>query len=176
MVTVKILPPRRRLKQLFDYDPDTDLLTRRLLPRSAFVSNAAWATHKRFVGQHFRGGPRQSHVSVLVDGVYFKVHRVIWKMVTGREPPAVLDHENRNSKDNAWANLRRSTKSQNCANSRARSNHAKGAYPVDRGKWMATITVRGQRLYLGRFPTEEAAHTAYCEAGRKHFGEFFHGG
>jgi hypothetical protein len=31
------------------------------------------------------------HISI--DGITYKEHRVIWTMITGEEPPPVIDHE-----------------------------------------------------------------------------------
>ena len=45
------------------------------------------------------------------EGVMFKVHRIIWKMVTGKEPVTIIDHRNTVRTDNRWANLREATRS-----------------------------------------------------------------
>jgi hypothetical protein len=159
---------------MFSYEPDeTGLLTRKQLPRSAFITTQAWVEHNRRVGQVIVGGSSQKHIYIQVGGSRFMAHRIIWKMVTGREPREI-DHVNRDGKDNRWSNLRTCTHSQNGSNSPARGKNLKGTW--FQGKWKAEIRVRGKRLYLGCFPTEEAAHAAYCEAGRKVFGAFFHDG
>ncbi len=44
-----------------------------------------------------------------------------------------------------------------------------GVYYVKRGvrKWMAMITLKGKRRYLGCFATQELAYCAYCDAKEK---------
>jgi HNH endonuclease len=154
------LPPRRVLNQLFIYDHDTGALIRRTAGRAI----------QPFPSRH-------DYVFTSVAGYRFRVHRIIWKMVTGREPPARLDHINRDGTDNRFDNLRRCTNSQNGANSRnKRGGKSLRGTVFDRGAWKAQIRVLGKNRHLGRFPTEAAAHTAYVAAGRKAFGKFFHPG
>jgi hypothetical protein len=40
------------------------------------------------------------------------------------------------------------------------------------GRWMAEITVRRRRIYLGRFKSAAAAAMAYDQAARERFAEF----
>ena len=40
--------------------------------------------------------------------------------------------------------------------------------------WVAQIGVFGKNIHLGYFGTPEEAYRAYCEAAKKHFGEFAH--
>lgn len=171
----KKLPPARKLRQLFDYDQDSGTLTRKPAPRSAFNSDRAWAAHKQRIGEASRSTDGQRYVRVCIEYSIFKAHRIIWKMVTGREPPPIIDHINRNTKDDRWCNLRQGTSSQSNANRRSIGRSLKGAHFRGRS-WESSIQVRGHYRYLGTFPTEAAAHAAYCEAGRKAFGEFFHPG
>jgi hypothetical protein len=69
-------------------------------------------------------------------------------------------------------------RSQNIANAGMRPNNTSGFKGVTRheGKWQAAITYDYKRHYLGTFSTPEAAHKAYCRAGRTLFGDFFYDG
>jgi hypothetical protein len=170
------LPSAKRLRQLFSYDPSDDagFLTRKPMPRSAFSGGEAWGVYNRFVGQPIKGAPCEKYIRVTIGYVRFPAHRVIWKMVTGREPREI-DHINRNGRDNRWINLRLCTRSENHANVPGGGKHLKGIV-FHKGAWVAAIRAHGRQRYLGRFRTEKAAHAAYVAAGRKAFGAFFHAG
>jgi len=159
---------------LFDYDPETDVLSYKMKrPRSMFGNEGNYAKyHKIWAGKPIKPS---SNRQIWIDGKIFLVHRIIWKMATGREP-SIIDHANRDNKDNRRHNLRTCTMSQNAANRHGSGGkYLKGTRP-HHGGWIATIGVRRRRLFLGYFPTEAEAHAAYCAAGRKYFGKFFHDG
>jgi hypothetical protein len=48
----------------------------------------------------------------------------------------------------------------------------KGAWPTANGRYRAQITIKGRTYSLGCFATPEEAHRAYCEAAKRHFGQF----
>ena len=52
----------------------------------------------------------------------------------------------------------------------------KGVSAVNKqpGKYIARIRVNGTSFHLGVFTSIEAAHDAYCEHAKMHFGEFAH--
>src|SRR6266576_3803019 len=105
MVPRKILPSRRRLKQLFDYNQDTGVLTRKALPRSAFATDGAWKKHQLRAGYEIAAPPSQKYIQVWIgNSTRFQAHRIIWKWMTGREPPPHLDHINWDGTDNRWSN------------------------------------------------------------------------
>jgi hypothetical protein len=86
------------------------------------------------------------------------------------------DHRDRNGLNNQRGNLRPATCSQNIANQNPKAKAASGLrgaffYKND-NRWYSHLYVGGKKVYLGRFPTAEAAHAAYVEAHRKYFGEF----
>jgi hypothetical protein len=86
------------------------------------------------------------------------------------------DHANHDGLDNQRANLRPATGSQNNANQRKRlgcSSSFKGVYlhRLTR-KWMAYISVDGQRRYLGLFVAEGDAARAYDAAALAAWGEY----
>jgi len=85
-----------------------------------------------------------------------------------------VDHINRNVNDNRRCNLRIATHSQNRVNSCcANRTGYKGVRVRPNGKrWMAQITVNGQKQYLGNFASPLEAHKAYCLASKAMRGEF----
>lgn len=105
-----------------------------------------------------------------------RLHRDILSRIIGREltTDEMVDHKNLNSVDNRRANLRLATSTQNQGNRRVSKNNKSGFKGVSKAKnkWVATITVNGRRIILGRFKTPEEAHEAYCAGAKEHFGEF----
>lgn len=96
------------------------------------------------------------------------------------EDPVQIDHR-KDATDNAWENLRASDHSGNMRNRRRLTEHGtgfKGVYRSNgtKSRYSATIRIDGKHTHLGNFATPEEAHAAYCEAARKHFGEFWNPG
>lgn len=101
-------------------------------------------------------------VRISIDGVLYQAHRLAWAIVTGEQPPDLIDHEDLDTRNNRWSNLRDATTSLNGANRVAQINSrskVKGVYGV----------IRLNRY----FPTQEEAAKAYAEAARKYFGPFW---
>lgn len=88
----------------------------------------------------------------------------------------IKDHKNRNPLDNRVSNLRSATYSQNSANHRRQSNNKSGFNGVFWNRhdetWVATITVRGRKMYIGRSDSKIDAARLHDIAARKYFGEF----
>jgi hypothetical protein len=112
------------------------------------------------------------HNGYLVTTIYgraYKVHRLIWFYFYGAWPK-ILDHIDRNPRNNSIHNLRESDHVLNNWNSKDRTDRIskfKGVYPNKDSKanpWCTKITVRGKSFYLGRFPSEESANEARLEA------------
>lgn len=87
-----------------------------------------------------------------------------------------VDHGDKNRLNNQRFNLRVCTRTQNNANSKRRSDNKSGFKGVTfckyTGRWRAVISVEKKYVHLGRYDTPQEAHTAYCEAAVRLFGEF----
>jgi hypothetical protein len=162
---IRALPPAKYLHGLLSYDAQTGKLiwisTGRRVPVG---TEAGW------VGHHGRR-------YLEIDGISYFAHRIIWKMMTGRDPNPEIDHINLIRDDNRWANLREASWSENAQN-RAKRRDSKNKYKGIRcdkrsGKWCARIQSKsGKRLEFGWFASPEEAYAIYCAEATKHFGEF----
>jgi hypothetical protein len=99
------------------------------------------------------------------------LHRELLGLIKGDRRE--VDHINHNTLDNRRSNLRIATRQQNVMNTRRLCQPGlKGTfYSKNAKKWTAQLTVDRKAMHLGYFPTEEAAHSAYCEAAQKYHGE-----
>ena len=158
---------QEELKRILDYDAGTGDLT--------------WKVNVKGLKGKKAGGPREcrrggTYWRVTVSGKRYGAHRLIWFMVTGAWPTAQIDHRDGNGLNNAWANLRLATNSQNKANTGRYKNSTTGlkGVSVERttGKFLAQIQKDGQKVYLGLFPSPQQAHEAYLQAAKRLFGEF----
>jgi len=152
------------LLQLVTYDPGTGVFNWRERPK--------FRRKNRALGCNDRG-----YIVIGIQGGHYLAHRLAWFYVTGEWPKHFIDHKDGDPSNNAYANLREATQSQNIANARklkrGGTSKFKGVYWIkaDR-KWSAQIRVAGKLILLGRFNDEQAAHEAYMAAARKHFGDF----
>ena len=100
----------------------------------------------------------------------YQAHRIIWLWMTGRWPVVEIDHRNRNRADNRFKNLHEVTgNQQNQRNASRRNNKSgfTGVYMIN-GKYIAHIKVNKRLIYLGTFPTIEAAAAARQAANEKY--------
>lgn len=99
------------------------------------------------------------------------------RLIMGATKGTVVDHISHDGLDNRRSNLRVCSQSQNQANQLVQANtrktsRFKGVSLNKGGRWSATIQVRGQRLRLGTFGSEDDAARAYDQAANDAFGEF----
>jgi HNH endonuclease len=158
-----------RVREAFDYDPETGILTRRI--QTSY-------NRKDRVGKPAGGKSSNGYLSIDIDQKRFLAHRLIWFHVYGVWPSSYIDHINRDPADNRLCNLRLATNSQNQANRPAPKNNTSGfkgvSWHEQAKKWRSAIWVRGRNKELGEFRNFEIACAVYVEAAIEHFGEFAH--
>ena len=152
------------LKKDFLYDPDTGVFTR-IIRRGKAETRVC--NCKTAAGYVLIGYKCKRHYA----------HRLAFVYMTGDWPIGEVDHINNIPDDNRFSNLREATRRQNCANMAARvtsRSGVKGVYfthncPLN--PWRAEIYL-GRNIFLGNFPTIEAASNAYAKAALQEHGEF----
>lgn len=154
-----------RLRELVNYDPVTGFFS--------------WRVRR---GQAFKPGMRcgsidsAGHRQIEIDGRPYGAHRLAWLYMNGHWPEDQIDHRNGVRDDNRWENLRPADQSRNSANSKRPAHNISGfkGVTVDkrRGRFGASIKVRGERIWLGTFDTPQEAHEVYCRAAKEGFGDY----
>lgn len=149
------------VRELFHYDPETGVFTRRVTRQ----------------GMHGKAGniagtrKPNGYVSISILGANYRAHRLAWLYVHGTWPAGQIDHINRVRSDNRIANLRSVACAENIQNRDRQGNNASGFKGVFRAKgnrrWTAQITANGVQMHLGTYETAEAAHAAYCAAAAR---------
>ncbi len=163
------LPSQDLLQWFLEYDPDTGV----------FTWKAGTSNGKREAGDV--AGTRRAfgYIYIGINGQQLAAHRLAWVYVYGVDPGDMeIDHIDGNPSNNAIANLRLATSSQQKRNKSVQRNNRyglKGAYyhACRRGKkWRSQIKVGNVLHFLGYFHTAEEAHAAYREASLRMEGEF----
>lgn len=159
------LPCATKLRLLLNYEPTTGVLTWRLSARRGYKPGAVAGTIHR---------ARNDYRIVVIEGQGHYAQRIIWKMMTGRDPACIVDHADNNTLNNAWSNLRAASLSQNGYNRRINKNNKSGVKGVhwDRGKWRAVITVDKRAIRLGKFSTVSEAAAAIDGVREQYHGTF----
>jgi hypothetical protein len=157
-----------QLRAALTYDPETGVFTWR---RRADMTNS-WNT--RWAGK-VAGYPSGGYTVIMIYNVNQRANRLAWLWTTGEWPPGgEVDHIDTDRSNNAWTNLRDSTRQQNSCNGPMRSTNTSGFKGVTRcgNRWTAYITANYRRTHIGCFGTPEEAHAAYVEAAKRLHGEF----
>ena len=113
-----------------------------------------------------------NNCNITIDGrkTILLEHRLVWKLanpewnIFDSSPDNMIDHYNRNRRDNRLENLHVVNQQQNNWN-----RDAKG-YWFDEasGKYRAKIALNRVNKHLGYYATEEEARNAYLEAKKKY--------
>ncbi len=137
----------------------------------ARFAEVKWHAHRAHRGTWYARRTKKAHGKKTV----LYLHREILG-VSGKGFGVQVDHVNGDGLDCRRANVRVVSLRENRMNSRKRSDNRSGYKGVSwwaHGKtWRAQIRVNGENVWLGNFDDPEAAHRAYVEAARRHFGEY----
>ena len=132
------------------------------------IGDKNWSLGNRRKGEK---GPRYP-IGRGKDGKNVRIHREILRYHGVSIPKGMhVDHINRNSLDNRFANLRVATPLENRKNSEYYENYLSlyhGVYYISYGnrrkRWRARIIVDGKDVALGCYLTKEEGATAYVDA------------
>lgn len=152
-----------RLKELFDYDPETGVFTRKIK-----------TANRTKIGDIAGSENAMGYLVFMVDGKLQLAHRMAYLYVHGFLPDRV-DHIDGDIKNNRTNNLRECSHQQNQQNSKCRTTNRLGVKGVTLLKWgyRAQIRRNGKNIYLGLFKTVEEASAAYTKAAKEVHGEFY---
>lgn len=163
----KPYPTQARLKELFDYNPDTGEFTRLVSIGRGAKSNKGHTT----IGSV---STTSGYARLNVDGVLYLSHRLAWVHFYGCISEAlVIDHINRVRTDNRICNLRLATNTQNRYNTKTQSNNTSGTqgvtYHKGTDKWSVRIVINKERKWLGTFGDLNQAIKVREMAEKKHY-------
>jgi hypothetical protein len=149
------------LKELVNYDKDTGIFT--------------WkkrTSNRIKVGDIVGNFHKSGYIEMRVGGTRCLAHRFAFLYVHGYIPK-LIDHIDRNKKNNTIDNLREATYGQNTLNSKIRSDNTSGAKCVYFDKRNNSWEVKIGNKYIKKYKTlEEAKHKAE-EIRKEYAGEFF---
>lgn len=144
----KKLPTQKRLKELFNYDPETGVFSRRIsVPCGS--SGAVPTTIDK-----------DGYFSIGVDYKGYRVHRLIYKWYHGKfDETKQIDHIDRNVQNNRIDNLRLVTPRGNSLNRKKFKTNTSGCTGIDlkNGRWRVRINDCGIRKEIGYFKSLEEA-------------------
>ncbi len=145
---------QQRVMELFVYDPQTGVFTRRINRRAGRAGAVAGC---RSVDGYWQ---------ISIDGSAYKAHRLAWLYVYGKWPDHQIDHIDGNKLNNSIANLRDVPQSTNMLNiSKPGSSNSTGYRGVrlDRksGSFAFDVKVGGRCATRVGFGNAAAAHQGY---------------
>jgi hypothetical protein len=154
------------LREIFHYDPETGVITRKKNFRKYRDRIGKVCTWKVSFG----------HLAVSHKRKSILAHRLAVLLMTGDWPAEFVDHVNGDPADNRWCNLRQCSRAENTRHQKVHKRSATGHRGVHYVKrydaWRAVICVNRKLIYLGQFGRIEDAIAARAAASLKYHGEF----
>jgi hypothetical protein len=132
-----------------------------------FTGNLYWREGPR-IGKAAGCKRKDGYSIVFLKGKLYLQHRLVYAFCNGIDPGVLLvDHIDRNQRNNAIWNIRTVTPAQSSLNTKGL-----GIYKRKNGRYSANINKDYKRYYLGTFDTHDEAKAAYITAARLLHGEF----
>lgn len=145
-----------RLRELLHYDPETGIFTWLVQCKS-----------NKPVGS-IAGTKNHGYMQIGIDKNRNYAHRLAWLYMTGTWPIHQIDHINRNSFDNRWANLRDVTPSVNIRNCIRKNSYGQGVTRNKGSTWRAQATIGDRQVFLGNYLSAKSAEAAFLEIQALH--------
>jgi HNH endonuclease len=141
------------LRSVIDYDPQTGIVTRKTGPCAGRVTGTV---------------AKDGYKIVRLLGSNYYAHRLAWLHVHGSWPVMHIDHIDGDRGNNALANLRECSVSQNAQNRKAHANNKTGFLGVTErnGRFIAQLAVKGSPRFIAYADSAEEAHAIYVAAKR----------
>jgi hypothetical protein len=131
-------------------------------------------TTRNLIGKKVGTPTSGGYLNVMVDGINYRIHRLIYMMHYG-EFPDVVDHIDGNRTNNKIENLRQATVSQNNFNTKMRIDNSSGykniSWSKDRNKWVVRIQAN-KKLHQWYVEDLELAELVAIEARDKYHKQF----
>lgn len=182
----KPTPSQEYLKELFEYNPDTGILTWKCRPINHFRNeHGQRCFNAKYPGKEAgclsRAGRTDRYYKNVSlkhgNGNHFGAHRLIWALVHGDTDCAKdVEHANGIGTDNRLSNLRLATRRQNTCNNKTRRGtslrlRGVGLHKAS-GLYYAKIRIEGRQTSLGYFKSKGLAAVARAKAAIRYHGEF----
>ena len=109
---------------------------------------------------------KKGFLQMKIDGKQYACHRVIAHAfkILDLNSPLLIDHIDRDGKNNCRSNLRPVTPQQNNFNTNAKGY----SFEKQTRKWKSSICLDEKRITIGRYDTEEEAKEAYLNAKQEY--------
>lgn len=115
---------------------------------------------------------RRGYIRITILGKAYLAHRLIWLLHYREWPKDLIDHEDRNTGNNHYSNLRNVSNAINLRNAKRYSSNSSGASGVVWNKrdkrWHARIFVDGGQIHLGSFVEQDEAVIVRKAAEKEH--------
>lgn len=131
------------------------------------IKDYHWELHRGYVTCH------RWNIETKSDN-QIKMHRLIMGLKDNQDYSGCqIDHINHNKVDNRKENLRVVNNVQNSWNKSVwREDGSKVGVRLERSKWLASITVDGKMIRLGKYDNYDDAVQARIDAEKKYWGEY----